>query len=69
MKISNPPDKEFKTMVIKMLTELRKRMAECSENFNKEREKLKYQIEVMELRKTITKGNNMLEDSTADWKK
>ena len=36
MKINNILDKEFRVMVIKMLTELRRRMDEHSENFNKE---------------------------------
>lgn len=36
MEISNLPDKEFKVLVIKMLTELRERMDELSENVNKE---------------------------------
>ena len=44
MKINNL-DKEFKAMVIKMLTELRRRMDEHSENFNKEIENTrKYQM-------------------------
>ena len=34
--ISNLPDKEFKALVIKMLTELGKRIDEHNENFNKE---------------------------------
>ena len=37
MEISNFPDKEFKVMVTKMLTELGRRMDEHSENFNKEK--------------------------------
>lgn len=36
MKISNLPDKKFKVMVINLLTELRRRMKEHSENFNKD---------------------------------
>jgi len=35
MPIYNLPDKEFKVMVIKMFTELERRMDELSENFNK----------------------------------
>ena len=35
--ISNLPDKEFRVIVIKMLTELWRRMDELSENFNKDR--------------------------------
>ena len=34
IEISNLPDKEFKVIVIKMLTELGRRMDELSENFN-----------------------------------
>ena len=34
--ISNHPDKEFKVMVIKILTKLRRGMEEHSENYNKE---------------------------------
>ena len=37
MEISNLPNKEFKVMVIKMLTNLRRRMDEPSVNFNKNR--------------------------------
>ena len=37
--ISNLSDKEFKVMVIKMITELGKRMDELGENVNKETEK------------------------------
>ena len=55
MKINNLLDKEFKAMVIKMLTELRRRMDEHSENFNKEIENIrKYQTEVTKLKNTIT---------------
>ena len=39
--INNLPDKEFEALVIKMLTELRKRIDEHSENFNKELENIK----------------------------
>ena len=41
MEISNLPDKEFKEMVIKMLTKLGRRMEEHSENFNKELENIR----------------------------
>lgn len=40
MKICNLPDKEFKVMDIKMLTECQKRM-EHNENFNKELENIR----------------------------
>ena len=36
MEISNIPVAEFKTQVIKMLKELREKVDELSENFNKE---------------------------------
>lgn len=36
MQISNLPNKELKVMVIKMLTQLRRRIDEHSENFNRE---------------------------------
>lgn len=35
METSNIPDKDFKVMVIKMLTKLERRMDQHSENFNK----------------------------------
>ena len=41
MEISDLPDKEFKVMVIKMLTQFRRRMDVLSENFNKVSEKKK----------------------------
>lgn len=54
--ISNLLDKEFKVMVIKMFTELRRRMDEHSEIFNKEVEDIrKLQTKVPELKNTITK--------------
>ena len=40
MEISNLPDREFTTVVIKMLTELRRIMDEHSENFSKEMESI-----------------------------
>ena len=41
MDIGNLPEKEFKALVIRMLTELGKRIDEHSENFNKELENIK----------------------------
>lgn len=41
MEIRNVPDKEFKIIIIKMLTELVKRMDENNENFNKEMENVR----------------------------
>ena len=56
IEIRNLPDKEFKVMVIKMLTKLRRRMDEHSEDFNKETENIrKYKTEVTELENTVTK--------------
>lgn len=44
--ISNLPGKEFKVLVIKMITKLRSRMNKHSEMFNKETENIrKYQTE------------------------
>jgi len=43
MEITDLPDKEFKIKVIKILTKLRRRKNEYSENFNKNRKyKKKY---------------------------
>ena len=36
METSNLPNEEFRTLVIRMLTELRGRVGELSENFNKD---------------------------------
>ena len=53
--INNWLDKEFKVMVMKMLTEPGRRMDEHSKNVNKETENIrKYQMEVTELKSTIT---------------
>lgn len=41
MNLINLPDKEFKAMVIKMLTRFEKRMDELREDFNKVIENLK----------------------------
>lgn len=43
MEISNLPDKEIKVIVIKMLTELRRKVEEHSENFNRARKYNKVQ--------------------------
>ena len=40
MEACNLPDTEFKTMIIRMLKELKRRIDEISENFNKEASKL-----------------------------
>ena len=57
--ISNVPNKEFNVMVIKMLTRLRRRIDEHSENFNKELENIKKTQS--ERKKSITKIKNTLE--------
>lgn len=41
MEIGNLPDKEFKEMIVKMLKELRKRMDEHSEKFNRVKRRIK----------------------------
>lgn len=41
MDVSNLPDKEFKLMVLKMLTKFEKRVEELSKNFNKEIQNIK----------------------------
>ena len=66
MEISNLPDKEFKEMVIKMLTKLGRRMEEHSENFNKELENIrKNQSELKNtiLENTIEEINSRLVDT------
>ena len=71
MEISNLPDKEFKVMVIRMLTELGRRMSEHSESFNKEGENIgKKQLK---LKTTITEKKNTLDgiksrqNDTKEW--
>lgn len=54
MEISDLTYKEFKTMNIKMFTELRRKMEEHSENFIKE----KIQKEKIEVDNTITELRN-----------
>lgn len=55
MEINNPHDMEFKIMVSKMLTKLRIRMKEHTENFNEEIEDIrKCQTQVTSLKNTIT---------------
>lgn len=61
MEMSNVPNKELKFMVIKMLTELGRRMDEHNGNFNKEMENIrKYQTEVAELKNSIMELGNTL---------
>ena len=61
-KISNLPGKEFKVMVIRMVTELGIKMDVHNEKF-KDR---KYQTEVPDLKNTINELKNKLKGSTAD---
>ena len=58
MEISNLPNKDFKEMIIKLLSELRRRMDEHSANFNKELKNIKNQTET---KNTITEIKNTLE--------
>lgn len=67
------PDEEFQIMGWKMLTKVRRRIDEHSENFNKDTEKIKYQTEARELKNTITGKQHTLEmfnsrlDKTEKW--
>ena len=45
MEARNLPDAEFKTLLIRMLNELRKRVDELSKNFNKEIGNIKTKLE------------------------
>ena len=62
MEISNLPDKEFKGIILKMITKLRRRMEEHNENFNKELNNIRNKQ--LELRNTITEMKNRLEGTT-----
>ena len=65
---NNLPDKEFKALIIRMLTELEGKTDECSENFKKELETIKNNQS--ELRNTITKMKNTLQginSRLSDW--
>ena len=67
MEISNLLDKEFKAMVIKMLSRLRRGKDEHSENFNKEREYIrKYQTEVITELKNTLEGFNSTTDEVEE---
>lgn len=61
MEISNLSDREFKAMVLKTLIELRRRMDEHGNNFNKETGNIgKNETEVTELKNIIAELKNML---------
>ena len=55
--ISNLPNKEFKVIIKKMLTELRRRIEEHSEKFNKKLENIDIKKNQTELKNTITEYN------------
>ena len=61
MEIGNLPDKMFKVMFIKMLTELGRIMEEHSENFKKELENIR--INQSELKNIVTEMKNTLRSS------
>ena len=61
MDICNLSDEKFKVMVLKMLTKLRRRMDEPTDNFKKEIENIKKNKS--ELKNTINKMKNMLGES------
>ena len=62
VEVSNLPRKKFKVMTVKILKELRRRMDEHSENFNKELENIKKNK--TELKNTITEMKNTDRKST-----
>ena len=47
MESSNLTDAEFKTLVIKMLNELRERVDKLSDNFNREIKNIKMKMEII----------------------
>lgn len=55
------PDTEFKVIDHNMLAELWRRMEEHIESFNKEKNLIMYQTEVIELERTISELKNTLE--------
>lgn len=61
MKICNLPDKEFKVMDIKMLTECQKRM-EHNKNFNKELENIRQNQN--QLKNIVTEMKNIVDGSS-----
>ena len=71
IKINNLPDKKFKALVIRTLTELGKRMYEHSENFNKELENIeknqsKLKNTITEMKMALEGTNSRLGD-TEEW--
>lgn len=66
MEINNLPKKESEVRVIRMLTELRRRMDEYGKSFNQEIQNIRrYQIEVTELKDTVTELKST-QGSTSD---
>lgn len=62
--------KDLKVMVIMILDELRRRMGKYSEIVNKEiKNKRKFQVEVTEIKNTISELKNRLGDSITVWVK
>ena len=67
MMTSDLPDKQFKIMVIMMLTKVRRILHGQNQNFNKEAKSIrKYQTKNTYLRNIIIELKNSLKDSTAD---
>ena len=63
---SSLPNGEFKTLIIRMLNELKERVDEFSENFNKEIGNRKLEIEIIKMnqsvmKNTVTEMKNTLE--------
>ena len=68
METSNLPDADIKTLVTRMLNELRGRLQALGENFKKEMESIKqYQSEIMnkitEIKNTLLAVNNRLDEA------
>ena len=68
MEVINPPDKEYKPIVIRMLTDLQRRMDELSETFNKELENMKknqseMKKTILEMKKSLEGLNKRVEDA------
>ena len=63
---SHLTDAEFKTLLIKMLNELRRSVGEFSENFNKEIQNIKMKMEIIkgkqsEMRNTLSETKSILD--------
>lgn len=66
MEVSNLPDKEFNVIVIKMPTELGKRVDEFNKNFKTDRKyffkKSEQKNNIIEMKNTVERINSRLED-------